>query len=79
MFILDTNVLYYVLGFSVAPCDKQKLDAFITRNKCCIATASLYEFITNPDNDAGRIRALVSSTIGLTRLSSVFDPPLQTD
>ena len=46
------------MDFSESPCDKRRLEEFITSNACCIAVASLYELMINPNNGPDRIRAL---------------------
>ncbi len=56
MYVLDTNVLYYVLGLSTCEADMEKLEKFIANNEVFISTTSLYEFIIKNRNNSCAIQ-----------------------
>lgn len=60
MYVLDTNVLYYLLGLSSYPnnVNEEKLIKFVEENECCITSTSLFEFICNPSNRVEEARLL---------------------
>lgn len=56
MYVLDTNVLYYVLGLSPCEADIDKLKVFIASKDVFVSTTSLYEFIIKNRNNSCAIQ-----------------------